>query len=570
MKIILTLNSYLLFFAILFFGTPAFAQQGSEVENSQTAEQLFNPNKLVEIVIDVPKPDWDTIRAQSRSFVSSLGKSFKPSPFTYVKGNVSIDGVLIEDVGIRKKGFLGSLDETRPSLKIKFAEYKDQNPIEGLDRLTLNNNKQDPAALSQFLAYKLFNESGTRSPRCNFAKVTVNGKYLGIYSNVESVKSPFLERAFGDSSGGLFEGTVVDFYADWVPKFEKKNQQADYKQLEKIAKLLESEQVDLQQLEKLIDIEAFIRFWAMESLTGFWDGYCNNQNNYFIYQDPANSKWYFIPWGTDSAFVKTMPLPPYRVRPRSVHSQSILANKLYRIPETQQLYKKTLMEFLDTHWNENELLAELDRIEALLKDHVHGDERGFKRGMRNYRRFVETRRKEIMEEFEDGMPELKSRERAPIYFGEIGTAKVTFETQWFDKTPRQTNGLGQVELELELNGKSVEMVELGAYAERSKWPSPEPVKPPSIVITGKRKSDGKQLTFGTGLSSELFKPTAGEPVEIGGIFMVGQSFMTPDGRMRMIGGLATFEQTSMSKGDPVKGTMELTIVEMKGGQPADN
>ena len=51
----------------------------------------------------------------------------------------------------------------------------------------------------------------TRSPRCNFAKVTVNGKYLGIYSNVESVKSPFLERAFGDSSGGLFEGTVVDW-----------------------------------------------------------------------------------------------------------------------------------------------------------------------------------------------------------------------------------------------------------------------------------------------------------------------------------------------------------------------
>ena len=80
----------------------------------------------------------------------------------------------ISSVGIRKKGFIGSLDETRPSLKIKFGEYVDQNPVKGLDRLTLNNNKQDTALVSQFLSYKVFNDAGVQASRVSFARVTVN------------------------------------------------------------------------------------------------------------------------------------------------------------------------------------------------------------------------------------------------------------------------------------------------------------------------------------------------------------------------------------------------------------
>ena len=38
----------------------------------------------------------------------------------YVEGDVTIDGHKIEEVGNKKKGFLGSLNDERPSLKIKF------------------------------------------------------------------------------------------------------------------------------------------------------------------------------------------------------------------------------------------------------------------------------------------------------------------------------------------------------------------------------------------------------------------------------------------------------------------
>ena len=49
---------------------------------------------------------------------------------------------LSASVGIRKKGFLGSLDEVRPSLKIKFDHFREQEPIPGLDRL-LRQRVQD-------------------------------------------------------------------------------------------------------------------------------------------------------------------------------------------------------------------------------------------------------------------------------------------------------------------------------------------------------------------------------------------------------------------------------------------
>ena len=127
----------------------------------------------------------------------------------------------------------------------------------------------------------MFRDSDTVTPRCGFAKVSVNGKSLGVYSNVEAIKPPFFERGFGDGSGDYFEGTLVDFFPDWIKKFEKKNKKAKFKDLKKIAALLNEDEVDLERLEKHIDLDAFIKYWAMESLIGFWGkGISDNRRNF--------------------------------------------------------------------------------------------------------------------------------------------------------------------------------------------------------------------------------------------------------------------------------------------------
>jgi spore coat protein CotH len=574
--------SYALRFALLvvLFAIVRGATAAEPIQRSEpvlSAERLFAPDHLVKIEIEMNEADWDKIRSQSRMLANSLTKKIAESPFSYVQGNVTIDGVRIDDVGIRKKGFFGSLSTGRPSLKIKFSEYKSQSPVAGLDRLTLNNNKQDPSRLSQYLSCKIFNESGTVAPRCNFAKVTVNGKYLGIYSNVESIKPPFLKR-FGDDSGALYEGTVADFFPDLTAKFEPKNNRAraHTAHIERMVTLLHEEVLDLDAIEQLLDIDAFIRYWAIESLIGLWDGYTNNQNNFFVYRNPRNDKLYFIPWGPDSAFVKAMPLPPYVIAHKSVHTQSVLANRLYADPRTRQRYHATLRELLADDWDEDRLLAEVDRVQEMLKDHIHEDNRVFSWSVDQLRRFIRTRRSDLNKDIAKWPIKLADGPRKPSYFSQIGTANVTFETQWYDRTPSSPEGLGQVKMEMVLEGEPIIFKKIGAFAEPNKQSyarEEDGRRPPTIVFYGHPESGTKQLTLGVGLSSVDFQPTGDRHVNVQGILIEGSpvmffvKLMLGANQLVWVNGQTRLDAAEMELGAPVQGEMALQVFEMRGGKP---
>ena len=63
---------------------------------------------------------------------------------------------------------------------------------------------------------------------------------------------------------------------------------------------LDSDAPVLEALEPFLDIEQFLSFWAMETLTGHWDGYAGNRNNYFVYDHPESDQFVFIPWRADA------------------------------------------------------------------------------------------------------------------------------------------------------------------------------------------------------------------------------------------------------------------------------
>ena len=135
--------------------------------------------------------------------------------------------------------------------------------------MTLNNNVQDQSLTSQYLTYSLINKAGIPAPRVSHMKVTVNDEYLGVYSHVESVRGPFIRKHFGDYSGELYEGTIADFYPKAVENIEAKNKQSKKQrtQAKKLAQLLESqENFDLKELEKLVNLDQFIKFWIMEKV----------------------------------------------------------------------------------------------------------------------------------------------------------------------------------------------------------------------------------------------------------------------------------------------------------------
>lgn len=213
-------------------------------------DNLFPTNRLVSLEITVDEENWNKLRFERREFWTALGadRQFEspPSPYNYVEASVKIDGVTFPKVGLRKKGFFGSQDTERPSLKIKLNMFDLDSNIDGLTNLTFNNNKQDRSQMSQFMGYAFFDAAGSPGSRCALAKVLVNGENIGVYSHVETVREQLLEREFGNSDGTLYEGTVVDFFPNWEKSFELKtgDPESGLKHLLKVINALSEEDGD--------------------------------------------------------------------------------------------------------------------------------------------------------------------------------------------------------------------------------------------------------------------------------------------------------------------------------------
>ncbi len=420
-----------------------------------SAADIFPTDRVVDIQITVPEEDWDTIRYQSRNFFTALheNRRLKPPerPYTYVEASVTIDGVVFPRAGIRKKGFIGSLSETRPSLKIKLNHTDKNAKLEGHTHLTLNNNQQDAALVSQFIGYALFNAIGSPAPRCAYAKVTVNGMNLGIYSHVESIRKPFLKRAFGNANGTLYEGTVVDFYEGWENSFEHKRGDDEHgrTKIQQLIDVLAAKETTEEAIGALVDLDAFYRFWTIESLLGFWDGYAGNNNNFFVYLHPDTDKFHFVPWGADSLFLKHSKLE-FRNdmrAPISVKTQGLIAHKLYQLESGRQRYAQTMMDMLNTHWNEEALLAEIDKSAALVTPHLILAQQypewenekaqrrrkpksfSYKDALEETRQFVQQRRADIVNEISNGMPVWRKRPEPPFSLSDEGEFKFDVKAQ---------------------------------------------------------------------------------------------------------------------------------------------
>ena len=163
------------------------------------------------------------------------------------------------------------------------------------------------------LANAIFRESGIAASRTALARVTVNGEALGVYTMVEPVDGDFLKQHFGRDDGPLWEGALTDLRPGWLAMFDAKRgtKDSDLESLRAVAVALsDGDAVDWEQIGKQVDLEQFLRFWVAEILADHWDGYANNQNNYFVHRRASDGRLVFIPWGADQCLGSPNPFTP--------------------------------------------------------------------------------------------------------------------------------------------------------------------------------------------------------------------------------------------------------------------
>lgn len=539
---------------------------GATPDTPDPTEAMFDPDHVLDVVIDMAPADWDALRHQSRNIEDIFGEDCQSgpleSPYTYFPATVTVDGTVVEKVAVRKKGLLGSASLSKPSLKINFDKNVPDQEVGGLDEMTLNNAQQDPALIKQCLAYKLFHDAGVPASRCSFARVTVNGAALGVYAHVEGVDKPLLRRFFDDDSGNLYEGQLSDFRPGWSATYQKKTNEKnpDRSDLDALTNAIMADDAALEEtLGGVLDIDAFMTFWAMESLTAAWDGYTNNLNNHFVYNDPTSGKMRFLPWGLDMVFDEMSPLDSAG-RPQSVSANGAIPHRLYARTEYRAAYAARMKELLDSVWKEDAILKEIDRMEALLKPHVGASEPDVSAAVQKIRGFVSGRRATIEAELSPAPVEWPYPLRSAACFSPVGTMSGSFSTTWgtlptmdafmtgtgkleYDELPEgmplPSEAMGAASGPEEAGGARAQLVLVGAFPDGK-------VRLLILYVDPTEFASGKDLPFDWqtvfGFAMDITEPNS---TQLLGLFGKGSIHL---------------DQASMKPGEPVTGSFTAELV----------
>lgn len=304
------------FAVVLCLGAVAFSEKleaafGGAGIRMEYETKLFDTSEIMHVNIIMEDAEWNDMLA------NALAKQ-------YYECDVEINGKRFYSVGIRPKGttslagIIDDPDNNRYSMKLEFDHYIDDQTCFGLDKLVLNSNFADATNMKEALIYDIFQYFGVDASLYNFAEISVNGVYWGVYLALEAVEESFMLRNYGADYGELYkpdafnskkigsafesmEGTggadlnYIDDNLDSYPAIWNteitKTTESDRKRvttaLKHIAEGTELERyMDIDNLLKLIAVHVFSS--NSDSLMGL------SQHNYYLYESKGTLN--VLPW----------------------------------------------------------------------------------------------------------------------------------------------------------------------------------------------------------------------------------------------------------------------------------
>ena len=171
---------------------------GNNAVTMKYESKLFNTDQIMDIDILMDEDDWNNMLENAISE-------------EYYSCNVVVNGKTFYSVGIRPKGntSLSSIandpDTDRYSFKLEFDHYIEGQTCYGLDKLILNNNYADATNMKEAIVYDMYQYLGVDASLYNYAKISVNGDYQGVYLALEAVEDSFMLRNYGTEDGNLYK-----------------------------------------------------------------------------------------------------------------------------------------------------------------------------------------------------------------------------------------------------------------------------------------------------------------------------------------------------------------------------
>ncbi|KAF0195284.1 MAG: hypothetical protein FD166_3000 [Bacteroidetes bacterium] len=285
--------------------------------NSNTFSQpVFPPDGELYVKNVVPRVDI-LINPDTLNWIYDNVESDREfhAVFVYDNGNVHDT---IHETGFRLRGNT-SRYSAKKSFKISFNTWVPGQKYQGVEKMNLNGEHNDPSIVRARLYWDILNRSDLAGPRANHVQVFINGNYYGLYLNVEHIDEEFADAHFGNNDGNLYKclwpadltyrGSNPDEYkfmsGDRRTYELKTNEEADdYTDIAGFIDILNNTPIDDLPcaLEGVFNVQDYLKIAAVDVLTANWDGYIFNKNNFYLYHNTATGLFEYIPYDTDNTF----------------------------------------------------------------------------------------------------------------------------------------------------------------------------------------------------------------------------------------------------------------------------
>jgi hypothetical protein len=364
------------------FATPATGVASSGVTlppRVDTARVFYDGSVLHDIHLTMKAGDWETLKANYQL------DTYYPADFQW-------RNVKVPRIGVRSRG-AGGRSGIKPSLRLDFNRYVQDQQFLELSAIVLANAVQDPAMLARRLSMLVFAALELPAPRVVHARLFVNGEYVGLYEAVEAIEKAFLKRAFGwdrtgrhrRDDGYLFEYKWDEHY-DWsyfgydlegyARLFEPKTHELDapavlYAPVDAMFRAINeaSDATFEREVGEYLYLAVFIRHLAVERFISDIDGFLGDwgPNNFFFYRFEGGNLSAVIPWDKDSTFFDLYD-DIYRGFERTV-----LGRRILELPALRRAFLESLIDCASTvsqpawpgsevSWLEAEMLRERAQI----------------------------------------------------------------------------------------------------------------------------------------------------------------------------------------------------------------
>ena len=371
--------------------TLIFFLSGIIINIKSQAQPTFPPDGELYIKSSVPRVDIlinpDTLNWIYENVESDM--EFH-AVFVYDNGNVHDT---IRDIGFRLRGNT-SRYSAKKSFKVSFNTWVQGRKYFGVEKMNLNGEHNDPSIVRARLYWDITRRSEIAGARANHVQVFINGNYYGLYLNCEHIDEEFVKTYFGNNNGNLYKclwpadltyrGSNPDEYkfmsGDRRTYELKTNEEADdYSDLAGFINILNNTSINNLpcELEKVFNVQDYLKIAAIDVLTANWDGYIYNKNNFYLYHNSGSGLFEYIPYDTDNTFG----IDWFNIdwAARNIYNWSNtgesrpLYSRLMQVPQYRAQYTYYIRQIISQVTGSQDFLNTLPALKAQLDDYVASD-----------------------------------------------------------------------------------------------------------------------------------------------------------------------------------------------------